>query len=73
MHHFGALTMSRAKTVCAGVTATQNHHPFALGINPLVGGYLLARQHPVLLGEVIHRQMNALQLTARNVQFPSLG
>ena len=73
VHHFGALAVGGAQTVGSGVSATQDDHPFALGVYAFIGGDLFAGQHTVLLGKVIHGQMNSLQVPARNVQFPGLG
>ena len=73
VHHLGALTVGRAQTVGAGVSSAQDDHPFALGVDPFVIGYLFAGQHPVLLGEVLHGQVDSLQVSSRNVQFPGLG
>ena len=73
VHHFGALTVGRAQTVGAGVASAQDDHPFALGVDPFIVGYLFARLHPVLLGEILHGLVDSLQIPSRNVQFPRLG
>ena len=65
--------MGGAQTVGSGVAAAQDNHPFAFGGDVFLRVYLLAGQQFVLLGEVVHCQVDAVQLTARHRQIPGLG
>ena len=73
INYFGALPVGGTQTVRPGISAAQNDYPFALGGNVFFRVYCLTGQQLVLLGQVIHCQVDAVQFPARHRQFPRLG
>ena len=72
LHDFGALAVGRAEAVGAGVAAAQNHHPLALGADAFRFGNGLAGVEAVLLRQIVHSKVDAVQLPARRRQVAGL-
>ena len=64
--------MCRADAVGARIAATDDEHVLALGVDELVLRNILTCQHTVLLREHLQREVDTLELSARNLQVASL-
>ena len=71
MDDFSALPVGGAQAVGAGVAAAEDDDPLALGGDPV--GDAFAGQGAVLLGQVFHGEMHAVQFPPRHFQIPGLG
>ena len=60
------MPVGRADAIRAGITAADDHHMLAAG--PELFDFAITRHPPVLQGKEIHREMHAIQLTARDRQ-----
>ena len=67
------LAVGGTQAVGACVPTSQDNHPLALGGNPGGGADVFPRQELVLLREVLHRQVDPVQVPPGYVQVPSLG
>ena len=68
VHRCGALAMSRAEAVGAGVATADDDHRLARGVDR--GPVEQPRLHPVRGDEVLHGQVDATQVPARDVELP---
>ena len=69
--NLGALPMGGAQAVGARVAPSQNDDPLALGRD--LAFYGLPGQYPVLLGQILHGEVHAIQFPPGNVQISRLG
>src|SRR5438105_5022337 len=59
-----SLAVAGAQAIRAGIAAANDHHALAGGENGFGSGNGVAFAAPVLLGQKVHREMNALELAA---------
>ncbi len=69
----GALSEGGAEAVGAGVAAAEDDDVFIFGVDELIGGYGVALVSAVLLGEVIHGEVDAFELSSRDVEVAGFG
>ena len=69
-HARGALAVHGAEAVGAGIAAADDHDVLAGGGDPR---HLVAFAVTILLREVVHREVHALELAARNIQIARLA
>ena len=72
VHRSRALAVAGAEAIGAGVAAADDDHVLAGGEDRLRPGTRIALVAPVLLRQELHREMNALQLAAGDVQIARL-
>ena len=60
--------MTGAEAICAGISATNDHHTLAGRQNFDRGSNGLAQTALVRLGQEFHREVDSLQFAARNLQ-----
>ena len=68
-----ALPNRRSETVSAGVPASDDHDVLALGGDGLFRRKFMAAALAVLLGQVVHRKVDAVGLAARDGQVARHG
>ena len=64
------LTMDRAQAVGAGVAAADDHDALALGRDDVGRRHVIPRQPPILLRQVLDREVDAAELAAGNLEIP---
>ena len=65
--------MGGAEAVGAGVAAADDHDALAFGGDHVGRRHVVARQPPVLLRQVLDREVDAGELAAGNLQIPRPG
>src|SRR5437879_3556494 len=72
MNRNGPLANGRSMTVRAGIASSKDDHAFAVSRYLFLANYRVACCSPILLREIFHSKMNAVQFAARNRQITSL-
>src|SRR5690625_4816210 len=63
-----SLTNRSPKAISTSITTADNHHPFTTGVYPLLIRDVITVQYPVLLGQIVHCEMDPAQVTTGHTQ-----